>query len=145
MKSSSRTVLLIGLCVAIGLPLVGTWARRQPRDRCALDGADIDPIYRVRVLNDGGGSRSFCCVVCAELWLKHAGGKAALIRVTDEASGEEVDARDAVFVRSSVVTRAATGNRIHTFRHKSDAERHVDRFGGKVLLNGEVALLGGTP
>jgi hypothetical protein len=134
-------VVLLGLCLTVALPVVGTWARRQSGERCALDGAAVDPAYRVRVLDDAGRDKSFCCVVCAELWLKHAGPEPVLIRVTDESSGEEIDARDAVFVRSSVVTRAATGNRVHTFRQLQHAERHVHQFGGAVLPSDQVALL----
>jgi hypothetical protein len=53
--------------------------------------------------------------------------------VTDEVSGEEIDAPDAYFVRSQVVTTPATGNRIHVFHKLEDAQRHAQTYRGTVL------------
>jgi len=59
------------------------------------------------------------------------------VRVTDEASGKLIDAGDAHYVRSSVVTNPATGNRVHAFRNRADAEKHADIHGGTVLSESE--------
>ena len=132
--------LLLGLSavlLAVALPLASHWARRPPADRCALDGAAIDPAYRVRVVDGAGRAHCFCCTRCAELWLERHRDAPQAVYVTDEASGEELRAERAYFVRSRVVTQPATLNRIHAFRDRADAERHADRFRGAVLADSE--------
>jgi hypothetical protein len=128
---------LSGLLLALALPLAGHWLRQQPAGGCALDGARIDAAYRVRIVNGAGRDHCFCCIRCAELWLeRHRHGPQA-VYVIDEASGEEMRAEGAYFVRSRVVTQPATLNRVHAFRDRADAERHADRFRGAVLADAE--------
>jgi hypothetical protein len=128
-----------GLAAAAALPLVGFWLRRDAAPGCALDGAKIDPAYRVEVIDGRGRPHALCCLRCAEIWLKSQPTPQAIL-VTDEASGERIDARDAWYVRSSVVTTPATGNRVHVFRSRADAEKHADEFGGTVLSESERPL-----
>jgi hypothetical protein len=129
-----RTALVALLAVA-ALPVLGHWLRRPPGERCALDGVGVEPLFRVRVLDGRGRWAQFCCVRCAEVWLRRQGERPAGVHVTDEASGEEVDAAAAWFVRSRVVTNPVTGNRVHAFRDPDDARRHAEACGG-VLLSG---------
>src|SRR4051812_42056978 len=101
-------ILLAVLVVVVVLALAGTWARRNFAGRCALDGGEIDSLYRVRVVDEHGRSHLFCCIRCAETWLAARGGRPRAVYVTDEASGREITADRAWYVRSSVVTRATT-------------------------------------
>jgi hypothetical protein len=138
--SATRTpwrTALVGLVLVVGLALVGPWLRRQPDAGCALDGEKIDPIYRVTVTDAGGGAHDFCCLTCARLWLKRQADPPRSVTVTDEASGQGIDAAAAYFVRSSVVTTPTTGNRTHAFRNRADAQKHADEFGGTVLADAE--------
>jgi NosL len=138
MKEKTRMrLLLAGLLIVIGLPLVGKWARGPAENRCALDGLEIEPLYRVRVVDRAGGSHNFCCVRCAGAWLERQAERPAAVYVTDEAGGGEVDARSAHFVHSAVLTNSITGNRVHTFRDRADAEEHARAFGGQVLAGAE--------
>jgi len=121
----------------MGLALVGSWARHGALGTCALDGAAIEPLYQVRVVDKEGHSHAFCCIRCAELWLAARDASPKTIFVTDEASGQEVNADEAFFVRSSVLTRATTQNRIHAFKHRADAERHATTALGMVLNGGD--------
>jgi hypothetical protein len=132
---SKRYLLLTlaGLIVAIGAPLAGSWWRRQPEHRCRLDRAEIVPLFRVSVVDARDQVNEFCCIACAELWLSNQEMKPRTIYVTDETSGQAVDAGTAYFVRSMVVTTATTQNRIHSFRTRADAKKHVDRYGGRIL------------
>jgi hypothetical protein len=123
---------IAGLLALAGLPIVGSWLRRTPQPCCALDGARLESVFRVRVLDQDGRSHEFCCVRCAELWLQRQPRPRA-IYVTDEESGQEIDAASAYYVRSLVVSTAPTGDRIHVFRNRSDAERHAHAFGGMLL------------
>jgi hypothetical protein len=125
--------------MVVGLPLVGQWARRHAPDDCAYDGVAINPHYRVEVVDSRGFPHGFCCITCARNWLRHEHDPRA-ITVTDEASGQAVDAEKAWYVRSSVETVQTTGNRIHAFRNREDAERHARAFWGVVLPESENPL-----
>lgn len=124
--------VLVGLAVVVGLPLAAHWLRQRQESGCALDGMNIDPLYRVVVTDGQGRQHAFCCPRCAQLWLARE-EPAASVTVTDEASGESLLAAEAVYVRSSVVTVPATGNRVHVFKSRVDAERHAAAFAGAVL------------
>ncbi len=120
------------LILLVGLPVLAHWSRQEHVSRCSLDGVAIDSRYRVVVV-EGDRQREFCCLHCAGIWLERHPGRALKIIVTDETSGEVIDAATAYYVRSAVVTTRTTRNRIHTFRHQADAEEHAARFGGVVL------------
>jgi hypothetical protein len=149
------SLVLAGLAVIVGLPLAGSWLRRHTEPRCALDGLKIEPLYRARVVDRANGSHDFCCVRCAAFWLarqekdketrKHPDTETRtqrpdVVYVTDEASGEEIDSQSAHFVYSAVVTNPITGNHVHVFRNRADAEHHVGVFGGWALTGAERPL-----
>lgn len=129
-----------GLFLAVALPVAAYWARHRERAACALDGGGIVSDYRVEIIDADGKPHEFCCLSCAQLWLKNEKPAPLSIKVVDEVSGQSLDAASAWYVRSSVVTTPATGNRIHVFRNRADAERHADRFGGRVLAASENPL-----
>jgi hypothetical protein len=116
------------LAIVVGLPLLGHALRRPQQGRCAVDGEPVD-----------GTSLDFCCLLCAERWLESAPPPRAIL-VTDEISGQMLPANDAYYVRSSVVTQPATGNRVHVFARRSDALRHAKEARGKLLGASEQPL-----
>lgn len=123
--------ILLALLLVVGLPVAGRLLRGPRDDRCALRGLRISPLHRVRVRQDDG-TRAFCCVACARAWLARTPPPLAVL-VTDEATGEEFDAREATFVVTSVVTNPVTGNRVHVFRDRARALEHLDRYAGRLL------------
>jgi hypothetical protein len=133
MRARRWQIVLVVVVVAGGLAVAGSWARRTFGARCALDGVRLEPRYRVRVEDDRGQSRDFCCVRCAELWLGERHERPRAVWVTDEVSGREVEAGDAWFVRSTVVTTPTSGNRVHAFREREDAEKHAAAEQGRIL------------
>jgi hypothetical protein len=133
MRSPRGLIVLAGLAVIVGLPFLGKWARRSPGERCALDGMAINPVYRVRVVDEQGQDHTFCCIHCATVWLGRQPAAPRAVYVTDEVSGQEVEAASAWFVRSLVVTVPHTGNDIHAFRTQADAARHASTAHGTVL------------
>jgi hypothetical protein len=130
-------LLLAGLAVVVGLPVAGHWARDRAEPGCALDGARIEALYRAEVVEEGGSSREFCCLRCAAIWLERHPAAPRAVRVTDEASGRMIDAAAAHYVRSRVVTTPATGNRVHAFAGRADAENHAARYAGTILSESE--------
>ena len=138
MSPRSRLLLVLaGLLVVVGLPLAGKWARRGAGPRCELNGLAIQPLYQVRVVDRAGASHRFCCARCAARWLARQEDRPRAVYVTDEAGGAEIDCRAAWFVRSTVVTNPITGNRIHAFRGRADAEEHARAYNGEVLTGVE--------
>src|SRR5205085_4492845 len=117
----------------VALPLAGHWARRHTKQGCALDGEKVQPIYQVELVDDQERRHQFCCLRCAEIWLRRQRVAPRAILVTDEASGQAIDSAAACYVRSSVVTTPTTGNRIHVFARRADAEKHAAAFAGAVL------------
>jgi hypothetical protein len=123
-------IYLLVLCV---LPLAGHWARSGAAQTCANDGGVIRSEYCVRIVDEYGTDVSFCCIHCAESWLKKQPASPKAVWVTDETSGEEISASSAFFVRSLVETNPVTRNRIHAFRSASDAEKHAKECNGELL------------
>jgi hypothetical protein len=130
----------LGLVVVVGLPVLAHWLRREAAGGCALDGVPIDPAYRVEVVDAEGHTHAFCCPACARMWLRGQPASPRAVTVTDEATGRKIDAAAAHYVRSSVVTTPTTGNRIHVFASRADAERHAAAFAGAVLPDSERPL-----
>jgi hypothetical protein len=133
MRTCRWRILAAVLVFVVGLAVLGSWNRRRDNARCALDGAAIDLLYRVKIEDRQGRIHSFCCIRCAELWLDARRDRPRAVLVTDEATGEEYETTEVIFVRSSVVTQAATGNRVHAFRNRRDAEKHAAGAGGRIL------------
>lgn len=125
------------LLVVVGLPAGGNWYRRQRLPQCALDGAAIEPIYAVEIVDSQSNARRFCCIRCAEYWLAQQTNPVREVRVTDEVTGAAVEAAAAFFVRSVIVTNHATGNDVHAFRMQHDAEEHAAANHGRLLRGAE--------
>ncbi|HEV3446866.1 MAG TPA: hypothetical protein VG099_19665 [Gemmataceae bacterium] len=128
---------IAAVLLIVGLPLAGKWARRTQERRCDLDGARIDRLFRVRILDAQNREHEFCGIHCARLWLSRQPAAPVRVLVTDEAGGAEIDAAGAWFVRSTVVTTAHTRNRIHVFQAEADAVKHAGTAHGKILTGSE--------
>ena len=124
MLTSRWQIAAIGMIVVIALPFAAKFSRRGQGPRCEFDGAAIEPLYRVTVIDEHQDAHGFCCVRCAEGWLQRSHLRPQMVLVTDEIAGQSIDARSAFFVRSIVITNPTTGNRCHVFQNESDAESH---------------------
>jgi hypothetical protein len=134
MPTLHKTIVVLGLTlIIVGLPVVGHLARQKKEHGCALDGVTIEPIYRVRIVDDHNHSHEFCCLKCAQMWQAAHGGHPRAVLVTDETSGQELSSDQAHFAMSSVITMPTTGNRIHAFAREADAKKHAENFWGRVL------------
>jgi ribosomal protein L24E len=132
----TRRARFLGVLFLAGMavvPVAAHWARRGGPARCEFDGAVIEPAYRVRVVDADGRDRLFCSVTCAERWLRRSPKTPRAVFVTDDPTGTVIDAREAVFVRSLVVTGQTSGTRIHAFRTRADAEKHAAFAVGRIL------------
>jgi hypothetical protein len=128
---------MTGLVMVSCLAIAGHLFRAGREGRCAWDGLPIEPIYQVRLEERNGSSYMFCCLGCAERWWDRRGQDVRGLWVTDETSGIELAAHEAHFVRSTVVTNAITGNRLHAFREERAARQHAQAARGRVMLGSE--------
>ena len=131
MKKWPIIVIVVFLLVA----LATSFMKRSGGDRCALDAIKIEPIYQVDVTPTEGKTLKFCCIECSKKFLAANRGKVNAVTVTDEVTGKRIDASIAWFVESSIVTNQSTGNKIHAFAEKTDAEKHAKDFSGVIIEN----------
>jgi hypothetical protein len=135
MKMLTQALALVAVAA---LPLAAE--RLRPRvERCAMDGVEIRPAFRVRVVEAGGTARTFCGVVCAEAWIGHEGPPAAVF-VT--AQGREIDAERAWFVGTARNRSEGAPDGIRVFAGREDALRHAEAYGGTLLSGAERPFAG---
>jgi hypothetical protein len=132
MSGRGRGLEALALLAVASLPLWGD-ACREPVERCAQDGAVVDPDYRVVVDLGPAGARRFCGVACADRWLASSGVAARSVLVTDCVGGETVDARSAVYVETHAGRREDAPDAIRVFASPKEAARHVGAYGGEIL------------
>jgi len=136
-RHASRWKLVLGLLLTAAVPAAVQAVREPPGPRCATDGVSLAQAPVVRVEAASGDTRSFCCVTCAETWLRATPAAPAQVVVTDGPTGRPLDLGEAWFVRSRVVAQPATGDRMHAFADKQEALRHADAYGGRLLTGWE--------
>ncbi|GAB6061821.1 hypothetical protein JCM30394_05500 [Deferrisoma palaeochoriense] len=105
---------------------------RPDGPRCMRCGAASNTIGRVQFLLPDGTRQVFCSIPCALAVPLPAGAR---VRVTDEATGDEVDADAAFFVESEAVSVAHNRTRIHAFARTTDASAHVRAHQGRWVPN----------
>ena len=103
--------------------------------RCSLDGIRIDPLYEVKIIGKDERCWSLSSILSAQIWLRENSMKVSSIWVTDEITGEKIEAGDAYYVESEVITTPHTGNKIHVFAQRTEAKLHARQFNGKLVKN----------
>lgn len=131
--------------LSVIIALTAQLLRRRSLTRCALDGLPLAQSYAVRLEAADGKSLPFCCVYCAESWIRRSGSPPRRATCTDEVTGKPLDCGVAVFVKSGVITQPTTGNRIHVFARRSEALAHLQQVGGALLQGTERPLQLSSP
>ncbi|MCK6461147.1 MAG: nitrous oxide reductase accessory protein NosL [Planctomycetes bacterium] len=131
----------VALLAIAALPLLAERLRGHP-ERCEMDGVAIDRAFRVRVAEEGGATHGFCGVTCAASWIARRGIAPAAVLVTDGASGREIDAGTAWFVRTLGNVSDGAPDPIRVFARREAAERHASVHGGHVLKGSERPFAG---
>lgn len=130
--------ILTGLAIlimAIVFSAASVMYQRSRAERCAYDGTVIVPVYEVDITLSEDRILKFCSIHCAKEWSRKNLSAIDSVTVTDEVTGERLDASMAYFVESDVVSVKATDNRVHVFKHEDHALSHVTQHKGKMLEN----------
>ncbi|MCK5196318.1 MAG: TlpA family protein disulfide reductase [Desulfobulbaceae bacterium] len=143
-----RIIYLTLFFIIVILIAVFSEKLQQPNEQCVVDGTGIVPISRVEIIRTDGKKEIFCSLCCAKTWIDNhkqvalalQNGKARLT-VVDEISGTPVDSSLAYWVESDQFSRQENRCRVHVFKEKKDASRHVRKFNGKEKI-GYLAGLG---
>src|SRR5439155_15680353 len=128
-----RAAFIGGLALVAALPLAPRLFGATKQGGCTLDGLAVDSRREVRVVLASGSSVRFCGVQCAARWLHRTDSRPQAVFVTDETSGLAVRAEDAWFVMSPVAATRGTGDHVHAFARREDAERHAAAYRGTIL------------
>lgn len=103
--------------------------------RCSLDGIRIDPLYEVKIIGKDERSWSLSSILSAQIWLRENSEAVSSIWVTDEITGEKIEAGDAYYVESEVITTPHTGNKTHVFAQREAAKLYAQQHNGKLVKN----------
>ena len=135
MASNKRWTTLFIIFVIISSALSCGKETKSIENRCDYDGVKIEPIYAVYFTLQDGTEKRFCSIACASLSLPELKSRIKEVIVVDERSGTKINAFQALFVESEVVTVPHVKNRIHVFGNREDAIKHLDKFKGRWIEN----------
>ncbi len=135
MASNKRWVALFTTFVIIPLVLSCQGERKSIESRCDYDGVKIEPIYAVYFTLQDGTEKKFCSIACASMSFSALKKQIRKVRVVDEPSGNKINASEAFFVESDIVTVPHVKNRIHAFGRGEDAMKHLEKFNGRRVEN----------
>jgi len=135
MASNKNKIILSIIFLIISLTFGCSRERKPIDDRCDYDGVKIEPLYGVYFILQDGTEKKFCSIVCASMSFLELKKKVKEVLVVDEVSGKKISASQAFFVGSEVVTVPHNKNRIHVFKNREDAMRHLEKFKGSWVQN----------
>ena len=135
MASNKRWIILLITFVIISLGSGCKGESKSIENRCDYDGVKIEPIYAVYFTFQDGTEKKFCSIACASLSFPELKSRIKEVVVVDERSGTKINASQALFVESEVVTVPHVKNRIHVFANKEDALKHIQTFKGNWVEN----------
>jgi hypothetical protein len=135
MPLNKRQIILLIIFVIISLVLGCQGEKKLIENRCDYDGVKIEPLYAVYFTLQDSTEKKFCSIACASMSFPALKKQMREVRVVDEPSGNKIDASQALFVESEVVTVPHVKNRIHVFAKKEDALKHIQKFKGNWVEN----------
>lgn len=135
MASNKRWITLFIIFVIISSALSCKKEPKATEDRCDYDGVKIEPLYAVYFTLQDGKEKKYCSIVCASLSFSELRSQIKEVIVVDERSGKKINASQAFFVESEVVTIPHVKNRVHVFGNREDAMKHLNKFKGKWVEN----------
>jgi len=127
-----RLLPVLGVVAVALLPLLADRVR-PARERCVEDAVAVDPAFRVRIRDAEGRWLPFCGVTCAERWLRRAPAPPLAILVVDCATGRELSAEHAFYVRALATMGREAPDAVRVFALRREAQRYEETYGGRIL------------
>ena len=135
MPLNTRQIRFLMIFTIISLILGCQGERKSIEGRCDYDGVKIEPLYAVYFTLQDGTEKKFCSIACASMSFSALKKQIKEVRVVDEPSGNKINASEAFFVESDIITAPHVKNRIHVFAKKEDALKHIQKFKGNWIEN----------
>jgi ribosomal protein L24E len=135
MPTNKRRITPLIIFVIIPLVLGCQGEKKSIESHCDYDGVKIEPLYAVYFTLQDGTEKKFCSIACASMSFSALKKEVKGVRVVDEPSGNKINASEALFVESDMVTVPHVKNRIHVFAKKEDALKHIQKFKGNWVGN----------
>ncbi len=135
-----RVILLVAL-VSIGLGLFSSYYMYGHEvERCDLCGISINPTFEARLHLKDGTVKRYCCIHCALEAYREFKDRVEWVSVTDQETGEKLNANDVIYVENDVITCKPCGLKLHVFASElaglqSRAKKYMKVFGGRIALN----------
>ena len=109
-------------------------------EKCAMCGIRINPINESEIHFKDGVVKKYCCIHCASMVYYIKKADVDFVLVTDEQSGEKVNALgDALYIKSNILACEPCGIKVHVFRASPGgldrAQKYIEDFGGDYIEN----------
>src|SRR5512139_3474346 len=104
MASNKKCIAFFITFIIISLGLGCQGERKSIGSRCDYDGVKIEPIYAVYFTLQDGAEKKFCSIACASMSFSALKKQIREVRVVDEPSGNKINASEAFFIESDIVT-----------------------------------------
>ena len=143
-----KLVLVVAI-VSVGLGLFSSYRMYGHKVKsCELCGISINPTFEVSFHLKDGITRRYCCVNDALRAYRELVEKVEWVSVTEQETGEKLNADDAIFVENDIVTCAPCGTNIHIFEaethgglfYEHRVTKYMKKFGGKIVENPFLAV-----
>lgn len=146
-------VVLVVVILSIGLGLFSSYYMygRQV-ETCDLCGIPINSTFEAMLHFKDGTGKHYCCVNCALHACRELKEKVDWVSVTEQETGQKLNANDVIFVENDIITCKPCGTRLHIFEaethggffYEHRVTKYIKKFGGKIVDNPFLAIQKGV-
>ena len=142
-------ILLIVAILSVGLGLFSSYHMYGHKvAACEQCGMSINPTFEVVFHLKDGTKKRYCCVNDALHAYREMVDQVDWVAVTEQETGEKLNATDAIFVENEIVTCEPCDTRVHIFEAETHGglffehrmDKYKKKFGGKIVDNPFLAV-----
>ena len=137
-------IAIIVAVISVGLGLYSSYHMYGYKvETCDQCGISINPTFEVVFHLKDGTTKHYCCVNDALHAYREMVDRVEWVAVTEQETGEKLNAADAIFVENDIVTCEPCGTRLHIFEAETHGglfveyrvDKYMKKFGGKIVDN----------
>jgi hypothetical protein len=121
-------------------------------ESCELCGIRISTTFEARLHLKDGTVKRYCCVNDALHAYRELMERVEWVSVTEQETGEKLNADDAIFVENDIVTCEPCATKLHIFEaethgglfYEHRVNKYMKKFGGKIVANPFLSIKKGT-